>query len=122
MGPDDFVSIFKLTFTPLNLVQSSPFDLQNDQQDRAHLLKATCVFDENGAFPPAPGGNKTDGPPKINLMGSGPPVPSLWVVVNIFTTRTSESYDHMLGGDPQTRDTPTNPQEPRRRLGNCNVR
>ena len=35
---------FKLTFTPLNLVQSSPFDLQNDQQDRAHLLKATCVF------------------------------------------------------------------------------
>ena len=35
---------FKLTFTPLNLVQSNPFDLQNDQQDRAHLLKATCVF------------------------------------------------------------------------------
>ena len=30
-------------------------------------------FDENGGFPPAPGGNKTDGPPKINLMGSGPP-------------------------------------------------
>ena len=43
---------FKLTFTPLNLVQSSPFDLQNDQQDRAHLLKATCVFDENDGFSP----------------------------------------------------------------------
>ena len=35
---------FKTAFTPLNLVQSSPFDLKNDQQDRAHLLKATCIF------------------------------------------------------------------------------
>ena len=35
---------FKLTFTPLDLVQSSPFDLKNDQQDRPHLLTATCAF------------------------------------------------------------------------------
>ena len=35
---------FKLAFTPLNLAQSSPFDHQNDEQDRAHLLKATCIF------------------------------------------------------------------------------
>ena len=35
---------FKPAFTPLNLVQSSPSDPQNDQQDRPHLLKATCVF------------------------------------------------------------------------------
>ena len=36
--------VFGSGLYPLNLVQSSPFDLKNDVQDRAHLLKATCVF------------------------------------------------------------------------------
>ena len=55
---------FKPAFTPLNLVQSSPFDLQNDPPDRAHLLKAACVFDENGGFPPEIGRHQIDPPPK----------------------------------------------------------